>query len=62
MSTLGSSSSILFVASRVLGTVNEAPLDFLNFLENLGRKSFPPLGKDFEFLEWEIVEADLQDG
>ena len=50
MSTLVPSSSILFVFSRVLGMVSEAPRDLFNFLLNLGSKSLAGLGTDLEFL------------
>jgi hypothetical protein len=62
MSTFGISSSILFVLSRFLGIDRDAPRDFLNFLTILGNNSLVTLGTDFEFLECDTVEADLQDG
>jgi hypothetical protein len=62
MSTLVPSSSILFVFSRVLGMVSEAPRDLFDFLLILGSKSLAGLGTDLEFLEWETVEADLHEG
>ena len=62
ISTFGISSSILFVVSRVLGTVKEAPRDLLNFLLNLGKKSLVALGRDLEFLVCDKVDADLHEG
>lgn len=64
ISTLGISSSILLlVVSSVLGTVSDAPLDRLNFLLNLGKKSVAQaFGRDLEFLVCDKVEAERHDG